>query len=59
MRRPRVSEHCLGCGECVSICEYMAIEVCVRARVLAECVGCGKCVSYCPVGALIMEEDVS
>ena len=42
---------CLGCGDCVKVCKYGAIEI--NDRNVAQvnpykCTGCGKCVSSCP-----------
>ncbi len=46
---------CVGCGLCMSICPYNAIEL-DPARGVARitdvlCKGCGACVSACPSGA--------
>lgn len=42
---------CLGCGSCVSVCEYDAIHI--NANGVAEvdedkCVNCGACINKCP-----------
>ena len=50
---------CSGCGTCVSVCAYNAIELVEgddgkkHAKVNeALCMGCGACVSSCPSGAM-------
>ena len=50
---------CSGCGTCVSVCAYNAIELIEgdngkkHAKVNeALCMGCGACVSTCPSGAM-------
>lgn len=49
-------EVCVGCGRCVSICAYDAVELDLRekkARVnSAICEGCGACSAACPSGAM-------
>ncbi len=55
-------DRCCGCGLCVSVCDYSAIEL-VREiengeeRILSRineslCKGCGCCVAACPSGAI-------
>lgn len=44
---------CIGCGTCLSACQFNALEVNGTARVQeTRCVGCGVCVPVCPEGAL-------
>jgi len=45
---------CRGCGKCVEVCEFNAIELVDGfARVNdALCKGCGTCASVCPTGAI-------
>lgn len=49
-------EVCAGCGLCVSICAYHAIELDPRKKVAvvneAVCEGCGACIALCPSGAM-------
>ncbi len=57
---PRVShireDLCVGCGACVPVCAYKAIELDPVARVAriheAVCKGCGACAATCRCGAL-------
>jgi len=47
---------CAGCGTCVAICAYKAIELDPKKRVAlvneAICEGCGACAASCPSGAM-------
>ena len=45
---------CIGCGECVDLCQVMAIEMSdEKAKINPDyCMGCGNCVSVCPSGSL-------
>ncbi|MCI0501608.1 MAG: 4Fe-4S binding protein, partial [Epsilonproteobacteria bacterium] len=50
---------CSGCGTCISVCAYSAIELVKEkdgkshAKVNeALCMGCGACVAACPSGAM-------
>lgn len=59
-------ERCIGCGRCVDICPYHAIELTEKEVILEEitlatrrssvnpaiCKGCGTCVVTCPVEAI-------
>lgn len=60
---PQVSfvteELCSGCGTCITVCPYSAIELVkekdgtTHAKVNeALCMGCGACVASCPSGAM-------
>lgn len=49
---------CVGCGKCVQVCPFQALEIAEirgenKARVIeAVCRGCGLCVATCPQGAV-------
>ena len=49
-------ETCVGCGQCVSICPYKAIELDPIRKVAhvneAVCEGCGGCAATCPSKAM-------
>lgn len=49
-------EVCTGCGQCVSVCTYRAIELDQRRKIArvneALCEGCGACVVTCPSKAM-------
>jgi ferredoxin len=52
---------CTGCGDCVEVCPFDALEV---SSLVAEvdpeaCMGCGVCVSNCEHGALSLVRDPS
>jgi len=50
------AEVCSGCGQCVSVCAYKAIELDPKRKVAivneAVCEGCGACVVTCPSKAM-------
>ena len=49
------SEVCVGCGNCVSICAYDAVQLDeggVSVINEALCEGCGACAAGCPSGAM-------
>ena len=55
------ADQCIGCGLCVEVCPYGAIELeeveskGYRARnISASCKGCGLCASSCPKKAIDM-----
>lgn len=51
------SDICTGCGTCVSICPYGAIQKNEEGKaetILAACKGCGACASVCPEKAITM-----
>ncbi len=47
-------EICSGCGLCISVCPYSAIDLVEGKAVLNEalCKGCGSCAAVCPSGAM-------
>jgi heterodisulfide reductase subunit A len=48
---------CTGCGTCISICPYGAIQKNEEGKaetILAACKGCGACASVCPEKAITM-----
>lgn len=57
---PFVNEnHCRGCGDCVTVCEYDACQLVQRdgdifvSQIDHEiCRGCGTCVTFCPSSAI-------
>lgn len=55
-----IEENCSGCGLCVKVCPYNAIELTgekpdQKAKVIeAACAGCGACGAECKYGAIIM-----
>jgi MinD superfamily P-loop ATPase len=52
-----ISSACNGCGECVKVCQFKAIEGQPNERhkvLIAKCIGCGECFKVCPVRAITM-----
>jgi electron transfer flavoprotein alpha subunit/NAD-dependent dihydropyrimidine dehydrogenase PreA subunit len=53
----KVTDACTGCGVCVDVCPFGAIDVVNGKAVINEaCRACGQCVEACPVGAIVMSE---
>jgi NAD-dependent dihydropyrimidine dehydrogenase PreA subunit len=50
----QVTEKCSGCGACVEVCGYNAIEFKDDKAVIDDkkCLGCGRCVDRCPEEAI-------
>jgi Pyruvate/2-oxoacid:ferredoxin oxidoreductase delta subunit len=50
---------CIGCGDCVSYCQFNALEIVdgLNHVVYEECMGCGICTSKCEQGALALVLD--
>ncbi|OGR88040.1 MAG: electron transfer flavoprotein subunit alpha, partial [Elusimicrobia bacterium GWF2_52_66] len=56
-----VSQKCIGCGKCVPVCPFAAIQMMEKKAVINEaCTLCGACVQICPVEAIniVREESV-
>lgn len=53
------AELCAGCGECASVCPFVAISVDDGfARIdVAACMGCGVCVAHCPQEAISLVRE--
>ena len=47
---------CLGCGECVSYCQFgaLAMDGDTMGVDTMRCVGCGVCIPHCPVEAMAL-----
>ena len=48
------SQHCVGCRECVRVCNADAIVIMSNKAVidLTKCIECLKCVEVCPYDAI-------
>ena len=51
-------ELCSGCGECVELCRFDAIDDRFQVNPFL-CEGCGVCADNCPEGAIRMERQVA
>ena len=53
----QISQKCVGCGKCTTVCPFGALSIVNRKAVAsAACTMCGACVSQCPVGALSLPQ---
>ncbi len=52
---------CMGCGDCISYCQFHALEVVedMNHVIYEKCMGCGVCVSKCEHDALSLVQDES
>ncbi|MCQ1539600.1 CoB--CoM heterodisulfide reductase iron-sulfur subunit A family protein [Methanocalculus taiwanensis] len=56
-----IEEKCAGCGMCVNLCPYSALDLVEKngRKVMqvteAKCKGCGTCGGFCPGGAIWMQ----
>ncbi|MFQ5721968.1 MAG: ATP-binding protein [Candidatus Aminicenantales bacterium] len=53
---------CTGCGECLKVCRFSAIEENPSGGIIIDpisCEGCGLCSYICPTQAITMEENIS
>ena len=49
----KVSDKCIGCGQCAKICPRENIQVVNgKAKIGTNCVGCLGCLQYCPTKAI-------
>ncbi|MGQ9664880.1 MAG: 4Fe-4S binding protein [bacterium] len=52
-----ISLKCDGCGECIKVCQFDAIEGKLNKRhiiIKEKCIGCGRCFEVCPIRAITM-----
>ena len=46
-------ELCSGCGICIKVCPYGAVEIIdAKAAINERCIECGACARNCPVAAV-------
>ncbi|MBR1752324.1 MAG: 4Fe-4S binding protein [Ruminococcus sp.] len=52
-----ITELCIGCGSCVSVCPQSCIDMVNSKAVIRQenCLHCGNCASVCPTGAVILK----
>ena len=49
-----ITDQCIGCGKCLSVCPQNCIDLNVQATIRQEhCLHCGNCFEVCPVKAII------
>lgn len=49
------ASRCIGCGECVRLCAFGALQLTPEGTAVADdllCEGCGLCQRHCPAGAI-------
>ncbi len=55
----KITQECIECGACVSVCPFEAIEMKEGNAFITEaCTACGACIDSCPSGAIVREEGV-
>lgn len=51
-------QNCVNCGDCVSMCQFAAIDLDREPRIDEQtCMGCGVCVNTCDYEALSLVRD--
>ena len=56
----RITKKCIGCGVCVDVCPYGALELFEgQAIVSGHCTVCGSCAEVCPANAIEIEGAAS
>lgn len=57
LKRPHISDACVGCGVCVNRCPHQALVYGKPPQLLDDlCEGCGLCAVVCPVNAIDMKD---
>lgn len=52
-----IKDKCTGCGLCVKVCPYNAIEMVDRLPVIKDnCIYCNECLRVCKFGAMVLEK---
>jgi electron transfer flavoprotein alpha subunit/NAD-dependent dihydropyrimidine dehydrogenase PreA subunit len=54
----QVKDDCTGCGICVQVCPFGAIEIVNGKAVISEaCRACAQCIEACPSGSIVIAES--
>lgn len=48
----RISEDCVECGSCLTVCPVKAIREGEPYIITSKCNDCGRCAEVCPVEAI-------
>ncbi|MBR1822678.1 MAG: 4Fe-4S binding protein [Ruminococcus sp.] len=49
-----VTDDCVGCGACLSVCPQNCIDLAEKAEIRQQnCLHCGNCAEICPAGAVM------
>ena len=52
-----IKDKCTGCGFCVKVCPYNAIEIVDKLPVIKDnCIYCGECLRACKFGAMVLKK---
>lgn len=53
-----ITDNCIGCASCESVCPTGAIKVNDSGKAYADetCIACGACVGVCPVQCIEIKE---
>lgn len=52
-KKMRVSDQCVGCGQCMKLCSQANIQIIQGKAVIGRnCIGCLSCLQYCPKEAI-------
>ena len=53
----RITEECVSCGTCGSVCKNRAIRMGFPCVITNKCIGCGACAEACPIEAIVPVKD--
>ena len=53
----RITEECVSCGTCHSVCPAKAIKIGFPYVITNKCTDCGRCAEVCPVDAIVKVDE--